>query len=71
MNTSAKQTINLPKASVKRLFDAMRFYELAQNEIEDFLISSNKTMMAKIKKARTEHLRGGTKDFQGLLKKYA
>lgn len=71
MSTLSKQTINLPKASVERLFDAMRFYELAQNEIEDFLISGNKTMMAKIKKARAEHLSGGTKDFQNLLKKYA
>ncbi|MBI5078111.1 MAG: hypothetical protein HZB11_01930 [Candidatus Yonathbacteria bacterium] len=70
MNTATKQTINLPKASVGRLLDAMRFFELAQDEIEDFLVSNNKTIIAKIKKAHGEHLKGESKDFQNLLKKY-
>ena len=59
-----KETINLPKASVGRLWDAMRFFETAQDEIEDFLISRNKTVITKIKKSREEHLSGKAKDFR-------
>ena len=72
MNTAnkEKETINLPRASVGRLLDAMRFFEMAQNEIEDFLISRNKIIAAKIKKARAEHLNGELKDFQNLLRRY-
>lgn len=67
---ASKETINLPKASVERLLDAMRFFETAQDEIEDYLISRNKLTLAKIKKARAEHLSGTRKDFQNLLKRY-
>lgn len=65
-----KNTINLPKDSVKHLLNGMRSFEIAQEEIEDFLISRNKTIINKLKKARGEHLNGETKKFQNLLNKY-
>ena len=70
MKTEIKETINLPRQGVRRLLEAMRFFELAQNEIEDFLLFRNESIMGKIKKARKEHLEGKVKDFQGLIKKY-
>ena len=70
MKTEIRETINLPRQGVKRLLEAMRFFELAQNEIEDFLITRNESIMDKIKKARKEHLGGKIKDFQELVKKY-
>ncbi|PJA41716.1 hypothetical protein CO177_00845 [Candidatus Wolfebacteria bacterium CG_4_9_14_3_um_filter_37_9] len=70
METIIKKTINLPRKSVENLFEAMSIFESAQGEIEDFLISRNKFIMNKIKKARKEHLKGGLKDFNALAKKY-
>ncbi|MBI5306711.1 hypothetical protein HZB04_03985 [Candidatus Wolfebacteria bacterium] len=70
METIIKKTINLPQKSVENLFKAMSIFESAQNEIEDFLISSNKFIMNKVKKAHKEHSRGELKDFSALVKKY-
>lgn len=70
METITKETINLPRKSVKQLFEAMSIFESAQDEIEDFLISRNKFVMDKIKKARKEHLKNELKDFSALAKKY-
>lgn len=66
-----KDTVNLPRKSVRQLFEAMSIFELAQDEIEDFLIVRNKLIINKIKKARKEHLNGKLKDFSILAKKYA
>lgn len=70
METIIRETINLPRKSVKQLFEAMNIFESAQDEIEDFLIIRNKFIMGKVKKARKEHLSGGLKDFGELAKKY-
>ena len=65
-----KETINLPRKSVEQFFEAISIFESAQNEIEDFLIVRNKTLMNKVKKARKEHLTNKVKDFQELAKAY-
>lgn len=70
MEIKIKDTINLPKTSIERLLEAMRFFELAQDEIEDFLLFQNKTILTKIKKAHKEHKQGKTKDFQELIKRH-
>lgn len=70
MKTIVKETINLPKTSVERLMEAMRLFETSQNEIEDFLIVRDKTILSKIQKARKEHLKDEVKDFQALAKNY-
>jgi hypothetical protein len=71
MKTALKETINLPRKSVERLFEAINIFESAQDEIEDFLIVNGKSPMNKIRKARKEHLESKTKDFQALVEKYA
>ncbi|MEK7596087.1 MAG: hypothetical protein AAB564_00855 [Patescibacteria group bacterium] len=73
MKTAFKEiieTINLPRKSVEQLFETINIFESAQNEIEDFLIVNNKSLMNKIRKARKEHLENKTKDFRHLVKKY-
>ena len=57
MKTVIKETISLPKTSIERLMEAMRLFETSQDEIEDFLIIRNKTVLSKIQKARKEHLK--------------
>lgn len=70
MKTVIKETISLPKTSIERLMEAMRLFETSQDEIEDFLIVRNKTILSKIQKARKEHLKSEVKDFQMLAKNY-
>lgn len=64
-----KRPIILPQKSVNRFFEAIDFFESAQNEIEDFLIANNKFLMNKIEKARKEHLSGRVADFRQLINK--
>lgn len=70
MKTINKETISLPKSSIERLMEAMHLFETSQDEIEDFLIVRNKTILSKIQKARKEHLKNEVKDFQMLAKNY-
>lgn len=70
MKANIKNTINLPKISVERLLEAMRIFESAQDEIENFLILHNKNITNRVKKARREHLDGKVKDFRDLIKRY-
>lgn len=70
MKTITKETISLPKTSIERLMEAMSLFETSQDEIEDFLIVRNKTILSKIQKARKEHLKNEVKDFQMLAKNY-
>lgn len=70
MKTAIRETISLPKTSIERLMEAMRLFETSQDEIEDFLIVGNKTLLSKIQKARKEHLKNEVKDFQMLAKNY-
>lgn len=69
-NYKIKETIKLPKQGIHNLFEAISIFESAQDEIEDFLIIRNKSIMNKIEKARKNHLGGKVKDFQELVKKY-
>lgn len=70
MKMNLQNTIGLPKKEVINLFEAMNIFESAKEEIENFLISRNKEIMVKIKKARKEHLAGKVKDFERLTEKY-
>lgn len=66
MKTDVRETVNLPVKGIERFLEAMRIFESAQNEIEDFLISRNKNILSKIKKADKERAEGKVKDFQNL-----
>ena len=70
MKTAVKETINLPRKTVEQLLGAISIFGSIQDEIEDFLIVRNKSLVAKIRKARKEHLRGEVKDFQKLARRY-
>lgn len=70
MKTFELNTINIPKKSIESLMEALRLFEITQNEIEDFLILNNKNLIKKIKNARKEHKKGLVKNFDTLVKQY-
>ena len=68
MNREA--TIALPVAIVKKMSKAVQAIEEFTDEFEDYLMVSDKHFIAKMHKARKEHLSGQTKPFSELKKKY-
>jgi len=48
------------------MIEAQRKWEEFSDELEDFLLSSDKQFIKKMEKARKEHLKGKIRDLQGL-----
>jgi hypothetical protein len=63
-------TIAMPVKLIKKMGEAVRTIEDFINEFEDFILSKDKKFIAKMYKARQEHLSGHIKPFSELKKKY-
>ena len=70
MEIKIRETINLPKVSIERILEAMRLFESAQDDIEDFLIFKNKEILKKVKNADKERKKSMIKNFHSLAGKY-
>ncbi|MEK7162498.1 MAG: hypothetical protein AAB730_01400 [Patescibacteria group bacterium] len=55
MNSS---TITLPKKIFEDVVRASAYFEEAQSELEDYLLSRNKAFISRMRKLRQEHQRG-------------
>lgn len=60
------ETLQLPYSLVKRLAEVCVELEKAHDELEDFLISRNPTLLRKLRKARREHIEGKTRPYDDL-----
>jgi hypothetical protein len=66
----AEESIALPKKSLKNLMRAMDDFRDAQDEIEDFLLFSNETILKETRSAREDHQNGRTLQWDELKKSY-
>lgn len=62
--------ITLPKKAFDNLIVASEYFEQAQNQMEDYFLTKNKSFLAKARKARKEHKQGGFSDWGKLKSKY-
>jgi hypothetical protein len=65
-NNKELKTIPVPKRLLNSIIEAQRKWEEFSDELEDFLLSSNKRFIKKMEKARREHLEGKTRNLQEL-----
>ena len=64
------KTINLPEKSIKDLYLAMKLFETAQDNIEDYLLMEDKKNVSELRKARNEHLNAKFFSWKDLKNKY-
>lgn len=62
--------VTLPKKVFDNLIMASEYFELAQNEMEDYFLAKNKGFLARARKARNEHKQGKFGDWSKLKSKY-
>ena len=65
-NSKQLKTISIPRRLLDSMIEAQRKWEEFSDELEDFLLSSDKQFIKKMEKARKEHLKGKIRDLQGL-----
>ena len=57
------QTVTLPTRMVQQVLQASEALTLLQEELEDYLMTHQRGLMKKLRKARREHLAGKTRPF--------
>lgn len=62
--------VTLPKKVFDNLITASEYFELAQDEMEDYLLTKNKSFLANARKARKEHKQSKFGDWNKLKAKY-
>ena len=67
-NDRQSNTIAVPRKVIDSMAEAYKKWDEFINEFEDFALSSNKTLLAKMRKARKEHLAGKTQNVSALRK---
>lgn len=70
MNSNNKNTIAVPKKTFKKMVQAVRATEEAQNYLEDFLILSSKSVQKELASARLDHTRGRVNNWRSLKASY-
>jgi len=65
-NSKQLKTISVPQKLFECMFEAYRKWEKFSNEFEDFVLSSDKKFIEKMRKARKEHLKGKVRSLQSL-----
>lgn len=66
MANNKLKTISIPQKLLNSIIETQRRWEEFNNELEDFLLSSDKRFLKKMEKARKEHLKRKVRDFQEL-----
>ena len=54
------KTIEVPYSLIKKLTKATKAFVELEDELEDYLLSTNSELIAKMRWARAQHLRGDT-----------
>jgi len=62
------KTVEVPTALLKKMSKAAQVLQEVEEEFEDFLLASDPAFLAKMRKARSEHLAGKTKPISRLTK---
>ena len=57
------QTVNLPRRVVEKVLSASAAFEALHEELEDYLIAKQPTLLKKLRRSRREHLAGKTRPF--------
>jgi len=60
------QQVILPKKIFSSMIEALQKWQRLNDEIEDFLLASDSSFLAKMSKARQEHSRGVVRDLDNL-----
>lgn len=63
-------TVTLPKKVFEDLVRATEYFEQAQNELEDYLLSKNQGFISKAREARKNHKNGLLGDWARLKSKH-
>ncbi len=58
-----REIISLPKQVVVKVLKASRAFEALHDELEDYLIASQPSLVNKLRRARHEHLSGKAHPF--------
>lgn len=66
MANNKLKTISIPQKLLRDMIEAQQRWEKFSDELEDFLLSSDKQFIKKMEKARREHLKGKVRDLQEL-----
>lgn len=66
MANNKLKTISIPQKLLRDMIESQRKWEKLSDELEDFLLSSDKRFIKKIEKARQEHLKGKVRNLQEL-----
>jgi len=64
MANNRLKTISLPKKLFNSMIEAQRKWKEFSDELEDFLLSSDRRFIKKMEKARKEHLKGKVRSLQ-------
>lgn len=67
-NSSQSKSIAVPQKLLSSIIEAQRKWDKVSNELEDFLLSSDKNFLKKIRQARNQHQHRKLKDLE-ILKK--
>ena len=57
------QTVTLPRRMVQQVLQASETLAVLQEELEDYLIAHQPSLLKKLRQARREHLAGKTRPF--------
>jgi len=63
------KTIEVPYSLVKKLTKATKAFAELEDELEDYFLSSDSEFIARMRRARAQHLRGDTKSLSELKSK--
>lgn len=67
-NTQQLENVTLPRQLFRTMLEAYQKWEEFSDDLEDFLLSSDKTFLAKMRKARQEHKMEKTRTLAALKK---
>lgn len=62
------QTVEVPLTLLRRLADASESFHALEEELEDFLLARDPKLLARLERARAQHLSGELRPFSGLRK---
>ena len=65
-----ENTIQVPKLVLRELFEACKRFNAAEDVLEDFLLTSDKNFINKMRRLRAAHKAGSLRNWQELKAKH-
>ena len=62
------KTIEVPESLIKKINKASRAFQELEDELEDFLLLSDPEFLAKMRRARADHIAGKVRPIEALKK---